>query len=217
MSVDMKGNAVPVDTTGATGGMKRRYTQRARAEGASRTREAILDATMAVGMEKATVSVSLADVAERSGVSIQTVLRHFGTRDALIDEALRHGAARISAERRPIAEDVPSAIGALFDHYETRGDTVIRLLAQESFDERVTAVAAPGRAMHREWVERFLARAEGESTDALVDELVVVTDVYAWKLLRRDRGLSREQAQARVLDMTRAVLRAHRSGKTESS
>jgi AcrR family transcriptional regulator len=217
MSVDMKEDATRVVAIDAAGAKKRRYTQRARAEGASRTREAILDATMAAGMEKATVNVSLADVAERSGVSIQTVLRHFGSRDALIDEALRHGAARIAAERRPIAEDVPSAIRALFDHYEIRGDTVIRLLAQECFDERITAVTAPGRAIHREWVERFLARAEGESSDALVDQLVVVTDVYVWKLLRRDRGLSREQAEDRVLGMTRAVLRAHRSGKRESS
>jgi hypothetical protein len=31
-----------------------------------------------------------------------------------------------------------------------------------------------------------------------VDLLVVATDVYAWKLLRRDRGLSRNQTTERV-------------------
>ena len=195
---------------------KRPYRQQARAEASSRTRDAILDAVVALGMEKATADVSLADVAERAAVSVQTVLRHFGSRDGLLDESLRHGAARIADERRPVSSDMPTAIATLYDHYEMRGDAVIRLLAQEAFDERIAHITAQGRHMHREWVSEFLAVASGRATDvsdALVDQLVVVTDVYTWKLLRRDRGLSRETAQDRVLEMVGAILRSSRSGK----
>jgi AcrR family transcriptional regulator len=197
----------------------RPYLQRARAEGASRTRESILDAMMTLGMEKATTAVSLADVAERADVSVQTVLRHFGSRDRLLEEALRHASARIAAERRPPASDVPSAISTLFDHYESRGDAVLRLLAQESFDARIARVTQDGREMHRAWVAQYVAgSADGmaPAPDALVDQLVVVTDVYAWKLLRRDRGLGRADAEDRVRTMVGALLRGTRSEEEQS-
>ena len=40
----------------------------------------------------------------------------------------------------------------------------------------------------------------------LVDVLVVATDVYAWKLLRLDRGLSVDDVADRMLLMTEALL-----------
>jgi AcrR family transcriptional regulator len=199
---------------------KRPYRQRARAEGASLTRESILAAMLALGMEKATVNVSLADVADRAGVSVQTVLRHFGTRDGLLDEALEYGATRIAEERRPSSSDVEAAISTLFDHYERRGDAVIRLLAQEAFDERIAQITSAGRRTHREWVTDFVASSPdgvSDPPDALVDQLVVVTDVYAWKLLRRDRGLARAEAQDRVRGMVDSMLRSARSGKEGES
>ncbi len=199
---------------------KRPYRQQARAEASSRTRDAILDAMVSLGMEKATTDVSLADVAERAGVSVQTVLRHFGTRDGLLEASLRRGAASVSAERRPVSSDLPTAVAALFDHYETRGDAVIRLLAQEAFDPRIAQVTVQGRRMHREWVTEILAASPegiGDATDSLIDQLVVVTDVYAWKLLRRDRGLTRDAAQDRVLEMVEAMLRMARNGRGKSS
>jgi hypothetical protein len=50
---------------------------------------------------------------------------------------------------------------------------------------------------------------------AIVDELVVATDVYAWKLLRRDRGLSRDETAAairRIVDALLTTERTRRSG-----
>jgi len=42
-----------------------------------------------------------------------------------------------------------------------------------------------GRRGHREWLQRIFAAPER------LAELLVVTDVYAWKLLRRDQRLAR--------------------------
>jgi AcrR family transcriptional regulator len=199
---------------------KRPYRQQARAEASSRTRDAILDAMVSLGMKRATTDVSLADVAAGAGVSVQTVLRHFGSREGLLEASLRHGAERFAAERRPVASDLPTAITALFDHYEARGDGVIRLLAQEAFDTRIAQITAQGRRVHRQWVTDFLAASrEGAAaaTEALIDQLVVVTDVYTWKLLRRDRGLPRAAAEDRVREMVEAMLRMARSGREKSS
>jgi hypothetical protein len=40
----------------------------------------------------------------------------------------------------------------------------------------------------------------------LVPELVVATDVYTWKLLRRDQGLSRDQTVASILKIVQALV-----------
>jgi hypothetical protein len=59
---------------------------------------------------------------------------------------------------------------------------------------------ALGRKGHREWVETMFQAPE------LVPELVVATDVYSWKLLRRDQGLSREQTAAAIRHMVQAII-----------
>jgi hypothetical protein len=75
----------------------------------------------------------------------------------------------------------------------------LRILAQE---ERVPAfreVTDAARALHYEWVERtfapLIAEREGAARRRLLAELIAICDVYFWKLLRRDMGLSREQTQ----------------------
>ena len=68
-----------------------------------------------------------------------------------------------------------------------------------------------GRLAHREWVEEVFAGRLPERTAArsrLIDVLVVATDVYAWKLLRLDRGLSVDDVHDRMLLMTEALLAA---------
>jgi hypothetical protein len=59
-----------------------------------------------------------------------------------------------------------------------------------------------GRAIHRSvtaeqfapWLERLAGKAQRD----LLDALVVVTDIYVWKLLRRDMGRSVKDAKAAV-------------------
>jgi hypothetical protein len=51
-----------------------------------------------------------------------------------------------------------------------------------------------------------LLPADGEPRAALLDLLVVATDVYAWKLLRLDRGLPLHTVRARMRAMTDALV-----------
>ena len=66
-----------------------------------------------------------------------------------------------------------------------------------------------GRAGHQAWVERVfantLAGLRGEARSRRIAELVVVTDVYTWKLLRRDKGLDRDQTVDAMRELVLAL------------
>ena len=191
---------------------KRPYVMRARADAVAGTRRRILQAAFDLAGEKLSLEIALADVGERAGVSVQTILRHFGSREALFDAMAAFGRAQIVAERASPAGDAPAAVQVIFSHYETRGDAVLRFLGQELWDERVKQVTERGRHVHRAWVQAVftpqLAARPAASREALTDLLVVATDVYTWKLLRRDRDLDRHTAQQRVQCMIGALLAA---------
>lgn len=188
----------------------RQYHMTARAAAAQETRQRILRASAALLWEKLSPEITLADVAGRAGVSAQTILRHFGARENLLAAAEDLLRQEIRAERQAPAGDIPAATRVIFDHYEARGDGVLLMLAQEHSNEQSRAINDSGRRMHRQWVEEVFgpqleARGEGERA-ALVDLLVVATDVYTWKLLRRDRALTRLEAEARVRQLITAIL-----------
>ena len=188
----------------------RSYTLKARAASAKETSQQILRASAALLWEKLTPEIRLADVAERAGVSVQTILRHFGTREKLLADAENTLREEIRAERQAPAGDIPAAVRTIFEHYEARGDGVLRMLAQEHWNEQIRVINDTGRHMHRQWVETVFgpqldAHEENERT-ALVDLLVVATDIYTWKLLRRDRALARALAEARVRQLIAAIL-----------
>lgn len=187
---------------------------KARAAAAQETTRQVLRAAAALLWEKLSPEITLADVAERAGVSVQTILRHFGTREKLLAAAEDFLREEIRAERRAPEGDIPAAVRAIFDHYELRGDAVLRMLAQEHWNDHIRAINDSGRAQHRQWVEAVfapqLATALESERATVVDLLVVATDVYTWKLLRRDRGLARDEAEARVKRLIAAILTAEK-------
>lgn len=66
----------------------RRYTLGRRAETAAATRDAIVDAAMALYLETGSARVPLKAVAERADVSRGTILHHFGDADGLLDAVI---------------------------------------------------------------------------------------------------------------------------------
>ena len=109
----------------------RPYVMTARAEAVAQTRERILQAITGLAGRGPLAAISLADVAADANVSVQTVLRQFGSRDGLIDAAVETAHQRIVNERTAPSGDVPAAVSALVDSYEKGGDGSILLLGQE--------------------------------------------------------------------------------------
>jgi AcrR family transcriptional regulator len=183
----------------------RTYTMRARAAAVEDTRARIQEALFELGTQRLFPDISLDDVARSAGVSVQTVLRHFGSRADLIESAIDFAIDRVASERPAPVGDVDAAMTALLDHHEQRGDIALLMLAQENADPQVGRLTARGRQMHREWVSKVFAPLVGDD-EHTIDLLVVATDIYTWKLLRHDRALTRPQTQERMTALVAAVL-----------
>ena len=194
--------------------MTRRYDMTLRAQLAADTAERIIDAAEGLLTDGPLPSVTLKAIAARADVTVQTVLRHMGSRDGCLEAVARRIAARVEDQRgRSQPGDVTTAITDLVDHYEAEGRMVLNLLAQEGSTEPLARrAAATGRAFHRAWVRRCFApwlderEAEAEEIAERTDALVAATDLYVWKLLRLDLGRSREATEAVVDRLVRAVL-----------
>ena len=170
----------------------------ARAEAAERTRRRILAAATELAAERFLEEISLEDIAGRAGVAVRTVIRRFGNRATLIEAAIDEANAQVSGRRDETpAGDTADAVDALFDDYERWGDPLLMVLAQEQRHPALKPLLDGGREMHRRWVERvFSPRDELHAA-----QLVAITDVYVWKLMRRDMKLSRPLAERALRDM----------------
>jgi AcrR family transcriptional regulator len=177
------------------------YNMELRAAGVEATRERIVAAAADVFLERWYDDVTLAELAKRAGVSGQTVINHYGGKEQLATAAYEYLGKQITLRRyTPEPGDVDGAVEALVEDYEITGDAVIRMLALEEKVATLGPLLGRGRRSHREWVETMFQAPE------LVPELIVATDVYAWKLLRRDQGLGREETAAAIRHMVQAIL-----------
>jgi AcrR family transcriptional regulator len=186
----------------------RPYTMTTRARGVEGTRARIIEACVALHGERPVTDIALEDVAARAQVSVQTLLRHFGSRSGLEEASFERARQAVADERRTPVGDVGAAVHVIVDHYERRGDQALLMLAQERHQELMARITEHGKAMHRAWVAEVFAPfiTGADDAEALTDLLVVATDVYAWKLLRRDRGLSRERTESRIRRLVEALL-----------
>lgn len=164
----------------------------ARSEAADRTRRRILAAATELATERFLDEISLEDIAARAGVAVRTVIRRFGNRARLVEAAIDEANVQVSGRRDETAPgDLVDAVDAVFDDYERWGDPLLMLLAQEPRHAELKPLLDDGRVAHRQWVERvFSPRDELHAA-----QLVAVTDVYVWKLFRRDMKLSRVRAK----------------------
>jgi AcrR family transcriptional regulator len=186
----------------------RKYDMGTRQQAKTATRDVIIRAAIDTFMADRSFAITLPVVAKRAQVTVKTVLRHFGSRDGLIDAAWAQAYDEVMAERVPPPGVPDAALWVLIAHYERRGGVVLAMLADET-DPRAARMNSAGQLAHREWVEEVFADRLPERSDArsrLVDVLVVATDVYAWKLLRLDRGLSVDDVHDRMSLMTESVM-----------
>lgn len=202
---------IVIDVAKGTPTGTRPYRMRARAEATAATREKILDAAEAVFDEHLIDEITLTAVAERAGVTVQTILRHFGTKEGLLVATLVHASLKMRSNRDAFSTgDFRSAVDGLVDHYEKFGDRILRLLAEEKRHPILQAMTDFGRGYHRSWCERVFAPAlvglRRTQRERRVAQFVAVTDIYVWKLLRRDRDLSLSQTKLAMCELLEPLM-----------
>jgi AcrR family transcriptional regulator len=185
---------------------KRPYRMVARADAAQATAARLLDAAVRRFTDQPYEDVSLEEIAQDAGVTKRTLLRRFRSKDALFVAGMDRAAREMmrSRDAAPVG-DVAGAVTNLVDHYERWGENRLRLLAQEDRIPVVAENVRGGRRYHWSWVEQkfapLLGGLEGAARTRRIAALVAITDVYTWKLLRRDLGLSRADTEQLLVEL----------------
>jgi AcrR family transcriptional regulator len=182
----------------------RTYTMGARAQAVEDNRRRIVESLVTLAGRRPFSDISLEDIAGAAGVSVQTVLRQYGSREGLFALAMEQATDDIVESRHTPPGDVDAAVRTVVQHYEDRGRTALLMLGQESYDDTARRATDLGKQIHRDWVREAFAPATDDVT--VLDLLVVATDVYTWKLLRLDRGHSPAATEQRMHDLVQAIL-----------
>jgi AcrR family transcriptional regulator len=185
-----------------------------RRQRALRSREAVVEAMLDLIRENGEQPAAQA-VADRAGVSLRTVFRHFEDVDNLFAAAVAHQVQRI---------------GGLFDPLASTGSLVERIdalvLRRRELFEHVAPIRRVVRARDdhpviTEWLERSHDMLRGQTTTQfqpelaelssrqrrlLVEALDAATAFPTWDALRRDQHLDAETATAVVTLMVTKLL-----------
>jgi AcrR family transcriptional regulator len=190
---------------------RRPYKKVAREQSQQRTRDALLDAADEELYNDRLQRASLDELSRKAGVTKQTLLRHFGSRDGLIEAAIGRTTEIVRRERgRAPVGDVPGAVENLMDHYERWGGLVMRVLAEEHRIPLVRKMTDHGRQVHYDWVDYAfapqLADLDEQTRLRRRATLIVLCDVHTWWLYSHDLGLERSEISAILTDLIERLL-----------
>jgi AcrR family transcriptional regulator len=187
---------------------QRTYTMSERARSTAATRDRIAEAARDLFLRHRFEDVTLSAIAEASGVSHQTVLNHFESKEGVVLGVVELMKEGTMAARRAEPGDVEGAVHALVGDYERMGDGNVRWATSE-----IEALVEPldmARAHHQEWLVGLFGDqipSKGKARQRAVNALHAATDVYTWKLLRRDLRLSRAETEKTMVDLVVGILR----------
>jgi len=192
---------------------RRAYRQEARAHMAEATGNRILDAFCKRLRDSWFEEITLDAVAQDAGVTVQTILRRFGGKQGLLDAVPERMKSGVLERRGMRPGDIDQSVEFLIQDYESSGDFIMRLLSQEERHAAIKEVGDFGRIGHRQWIresfEPWLAGLNKTTLETTLDALVVATDVYVWKLVRRDMKRPAKTLKQLMTQMIRTALEGH--------
>ena len=188
-----------------------------RAARAVRTREAIVDATVAL-VEEGDLRPTAPRIAERAGVSVRSVFQHFDDLPALHTAVVDRVVERLAKLVVPIDPDLPleARVASFVGHRADLFDAVTpfrRAAAVHGpFAPEIREALARGNAYLRDEIsEAFapeLAAAPDGERRELTDALAAATSWPVWDSLRVEAGHDPDRARASVVRLVRSLLHA---------
>ena len=193
----------------------RAYSSQLRAEQAQETRARILDATVKV-MAAGIASVSIPDVAREAGVSVPTVYRHFGTKQALLAAVYPHLAHRAGLGQISVPESVDEfreMVRNVFGRLFSLGDDA-RVAMTSPASEEARRIQMPSRyAMSRRFAATVMPTVAKADQDRLARVLVVLASSSAMRSWLDHLGSSVDEAADDIDWLIRTAITAAPKGK----
>jgi AcrR family transcriptional regulator len=182
---------------------RRPYKQVTRARAQRQTRDALLDAAQREFFAGRWEEVSLEAIAAGAGVTKQTLLRHFGSKDALLEQATERGFTEVRDQRFDMPSgDIAAAVDNLLEHYEQWGERAMRIGAVEGLGA-VARLGRRARQLHYDWVDHAfgpaLQQLGAKNRTRRRAALIALCDVHTWWLLSHDLGLPRAEVRATLI------------------
>jgi AcrR family transcriptional regulator len=177
---------------------KRPYNMTARAKEAARTERKILDVTAALWLKLPISEITLEQVAESASVTVRTILRKFGSKEGLFEACIEQDAGNLTQNRDQFTKgNLTEILHTLLSEYEIMGDAVIRTLTVEDQYSFARKLLDSGRTHHRKWCAMafspYLPDPSSEGYELHLLSFISATEIYLWKLLRRDLGQNFDQ------------------------
>lgn len=193
------------------GASSRPYRQVSRANAQRRTRDALLDAAEREFFDGHWERASLESMAASAGVTKQTLLRHFGSKDGLFEQAVARGYSQVSGQRLSAPrDDIAGAVDNLLDHYAQWGERSLRIAAIGGGSGLLADVSRQARQFHHDWIQHAfgvaLERLRGRHRAHRRAALIALCDVHTWWLLSNDLSLARAEVRATLIDAIEALL-----------
>jgi len=192
---------------------RRPYKKVAREHAQQRTRDALLDAADAELYENRWQQTTLQALSAKAGVTKQTLLRHFGSKDGLLLHALMRGAAQVLEQRWSAQPgDIDVAVENLLEHYEAWGERSLRIGAWQSAAAPLAKLSEIAREVHCDWVD-FAFAPQLEALDAAErtrrrGALIALCDVHTWWILAHDLEFERAAVHATLTGAIQRLLAA---------
>lgn len=193
-----------------------------RREQAVESRQKVLQAAREVFVEAGYHGATMAQIAERSGLAVQTVSYHFGTKAKLLSELITASVARLMGESEPLSEaDWQADVSRVKSSEELvasmvdAGHEAMLGIAQLMDVARIGAMTDPEVAevfdFHENWrisdfgrAAKFLAELgavrDGVDAEIAADILVTIFSPDTYRVLLIDRGWPAERIKAWMLD-----------------
>lgn len=181
-----------------------------RATSAAATRDRIRQAATTLFIELAYDQVSLAAVAQSAGVSLPTVLRKFGSKDALFLECAWNVSEQEREARAMPAGDVRGAARLLAQRYEQILPFWKRHLDLEERFPTVARAIGDARTSHLAWLAEvfapYLVRQPGPVRTRQLATLFGATEIYLWWTWRTHLGLSAREAEKVLVELLETLV-----------
>lgn len=179
---------------------KRTYTSELRQAQAEATRTRILDALVEV-LAEGVETLSVPAVAERAGVSIGTVYRHFGGKAGMLKALIPYTQSRtgIDIDSTPeTLDEMRDALHQVFRHFENTDD-LLRAAFATRIGRDVRLQSSTDRLeLMRETFRRIEPTLATQDLDHLANLGLILTTSEAYQQWKDRLGMSPEQAADEV-------------------